>query len=315
MDKYRTLALAATRLKPAAAKTLLLACGGNFSCTDSSQPEGYQDFTLKMSGAGSLTISAAAGCTSGAARPRVYGGADPLPSELFYVGVANPANTADAGNSAVLTLNNLIVDGMVTPADGSGPYRLRGCVNAVRAAGVVASGTDFVNCYGVNDYGGGAVAVEDTPFTMTNGKIENSYTEGSGGAVRAEVTTALTRFVTLTGVTINNNTANGRGGAFYLVKAHPNALAFTCSGLTVSNNKATRCSVLFSDRADEGEDEVTGYVTPGKPATITWGAKAVIKGGRRVMHAVLSAPVLGPGCRQSTRLGARHANLARPIRE
>lgn len=42
---------------------------------------------------------------------------------------------------------------------------------------------------GVNDYGGGAVSAEDTPFIMSNGRIENASTAGSGGAIRAEAAT------------------------------------------------------------------------------------------------------------------------------
>ena len=281
VDKYRTLALAATRLKPAAAKIIVLACSGNFSCADPSKVEGSQDITLKMAGAGSLTIQAEGGCTTGAARPRVYGGLDTLPTELFYAGVADPTNAGDKGNSASLTLTNLIVDGLVNPADGSGPYRLRGCVNAVRAAGIVASGTDFVNCYGVNDYGGGCVSLEDSPFAMSNGKMDNCWTSGSGGGLRAEVNTALTRFITLTGVTISNNTANSnRGGALHLVKANNVSLSFTCSSCKITNNKAYRCSILFTERTDEGINDDTGDSMPGAVLAIDWGTGATMTGAR-----------------------------------
>lgn len=204
-------------------------------------------------------LQAGSTCTSGAARPRIYGGLDALPSALFYVGIVDPTNMDDAGNTAALTLTNVIVDGLVTrPEDGS-RYRLRGCVIGLRGGGVVASGTDFVNCQvrrdhtrgpsgslapaggrkgqpayvvqsrgertgraaagpcgalsadrlrpthehsthargpptaavpqGVNDYGGGAVSVEDTPFIMSNGRIEGAFTSGSGGAIRAEAAT------------------------------------------------------------------------------------------------------------------------------
>lgn len=92
------------------------------------------------------TPQAGSGCTTGNARPRIAGGLDTLPSTLFYVGVVDPTNDQDTGNTALLTLTNVIVDGMVTRPEDDSRFPNRGCVIAVRGGGVVASGTDFVNC-------------------------------------------------------------------------------------------------------------------------------------------------------------------------
>lgn len=56
------------------------------------------------------------------------------------------------------------------------------------------------------------------------------------------------------------------------------ALTVSCTGCTITNNRARQCAVLYSDRSDNGFDDVNGLDTPGLALTVDWGTGAVMTG-------------------------------------
>jgi hypothetical protein len=235
-------------LKNVIRKTIVLACGSTFECTDASAPAEKQDITLKMMGAGELTIRAADGCATGDARPRLFGGRDTYPSEIFYVGAVNPNNAADKGDVAFLVLQNIIVDGAVTRDGSTTPENLRAGLYSVRAGGVTLENVDFVNTQAKSSYGGGAIYVEDAPLTFTGGKVQGAISAGNGGAIWAETSTGGDALV-IKDVTFTGNNARHGAGTIAFTKSGSAAAKATISAV-FSGNKAAKCAVLFTDRSD-----------------------------------------------------------------
>lgn len=240
-------------LKNLLRKTIVLSCSGKFECSDAAAAEEKRDITLKMVGAGELTIKAADGCASGDARPRLFGGRDTFPTELIYVGVANPSNAADAGGVASLVLQNVVLDGAVLREGETKPENLRGGIFAVRAAGITLTNVDFVNTQGKSAYGGGAIYVEDSPLTFTGGKVSGAVTPGNGGAIWAEASAGGEALV-VDGVTFANNVARSGAGTIAFTKSGPAAASIKVKA-AFTGNKAAKCAILFTDRADVAESD------------------------------------------------------------
>jgi hypothetical protein len=236
-------------LKNVIRKTIVLACGSTFECTDASAPAEKQDITLKMMGAGELTIRAADGCATGDARPRLFGGRDTYPSEIFYVGAANPNNAADKGGVAFLVLENIIVDGAVTRDGATTPENLRAGLYAVRAAGVTLNNVDFLNTQAKSSYGGGAIYVEDAPLAYTGGQVKGAVSAGNGGAIWAETSAGGEEALVIKDVTFTGNNARYGAGTIAFTKSGSAAAKATISAV-FSGNKAAKCAVLFTDRSD-----------------------------------------------------------------
>lgn len=235
-------------LKSLIRKTIMLSCTGTFTCTDAAAAEEKRDLTMKLSGAGELTIKAADGCATGDARPRLGGGLDTYPTELFYVGAANPSNAADKGGVAFLVLENVVVDGAVTRDGAAAPENLRSGVYAVRAGGVTLNNVDFVNTQGKSSYGGGAIYVEDSPLTMNGGKVQGAVSSGNGAAIWAE-TSEGGDFLVIKGAKIADCVTRYGAGAVALTKSGPAAAKATIDA-DFTGNKAAKCGVLFTDRSD-----------------------------------------------------------------
>lgn len=98
---------------------------------------------------------AAAACTTGSARPRLFGTLDSTATALFSITAPDPDNPDGPASTVTLTLRNLVVDGATaTPApDAPGPM-FRSAVLAVRGGGVALNNVDLINWW-AGGWGGG----------------------------------------------------------------------------------------------------------------------------------------------------------------
>jgi len=277
-------------------KTILLSCTGTFECYNPAAAVETQDFTLKMSGAGQLTIKAAPGCTTGALRPRITGAVDSLSSEFFYVGLVNPNSISEMGGVASLILDSVVLDGQYWRSDLNKYQNQRSGVYAMKAAGVTLTNVDLVNMYGRSMYGGGALWAMNTSLTLTNCKIQNANAVGDGGGIWAEAGDPSPKFMVFSNVAfIGNRALNGAGGAIAIVKSTPGAGAFKCTGgCSFTNNTASKCSVLMTDRSDVLYSVTEKPDTAGKTLSIDLGKGAVVSGNAAVNGLGFCGRAAGP---------------------